>query len=520
MQNEREENREKHTQYRQGNTDRYSSAPFDESELDVWTEQFNRREEARAVRNKERIRRLKRRRRRLILAMLAVIILPIAGIRLFMNSHPLILKHTVIQQELKEKLDLKSNLRFMSAKKKKQVQIEGTVDVEKEGEYSIVYKYKTYEEKATVKVSDTQAPVLTMKKSFTTDETGEVTPEDFIKKVEDASEVTCSFKDQEDWSKNGEYDVTVVAEDADGNQSTGTSKLIRKKDTTAPEITGIDATEILQGKTMNFEKGVKVKDDADPNPELTVDSSAVDTVTPGTYTVTYTAKDRSGNETTADREITVKENPDYEKKIVYLTFDDGPSENTSEILDVLKKYNAKGTFFVTGNNQEHDDLIKRAYDEGHAIGLHTYTHDYAKVYASEKAYFADLKKVSDLVEKLTGEKSYLIRFPGGSSNTVSAKYVKGLMTTLTKEVEEKGYEYFDWNCDSTDATGNNVAVSTLVANATSCSANHVTILMHDTDAKDTTVQALPKIIEYYRSQGYAFEGLTKDSIAAHHSVNN
>ena len=191
-----------------------------------------------------------------------------------------------------------------------------------------------------------------------------------------------------------------------------------------------------------------------------------------------------------------------------------------KILDVLKKYNAKGTFFVTGNNQEHDDLIKRAYDEGHAIGLHTYTHDYAKVYASEKAYFADLKKVSDLVEKLTGEKSYLIRFPGGSSNTVSAKYVKGLMTTLTKEVEEKGYEYFDWNCDSTDATGNNVPVSTLVANATSCSANHVTILMHDTDAKDTTVQALPKIIEYYRSQGYAFEGLTKDSIVAHHSVNN
>ena len=124
------------------------------------------------------------------------------------------------------------------------------------------------------------------------------------------------------------------------------------------------------------------------------------------------------------------------------------------------------------------------------------------------------------MEKITGEKSYLIRFPGGSSNTVSAKYVKGLMTTLVKKVEEKGYEYFDWNCDSTDASGNDVPVSTLVENATSCSANHVTILMHDTDAKDTTVQALPKIIEYYRSQGYAFEGLTKDSIAAHHSVNN
>ena len=150
----------------------------------------------------------------------------------------------------------------------------------------------------------------------------------------------------------------------------------------------------------------------------------------------------------------------------------------------------------------------------------TYTHDYATVYASEQAYFDDLQKVSDLVEKITGEKSTLIRFPGGSSNTVSADYVQGLMTTLTKAVHEKGYEYFDWNCDSTDASGNNVAVSKLVQNATLCSADHVTILMHDTDAKDTTVEALPQIIEYYRGQGYSFKGLTKDSVAAHHRVNN
>lgn len=77
----------------------------------------------------------------------------------------------------------------------------------------------------------------------------------------------------------------------------------------------------------------------------------------------------------------------------------------------------------------------------------------------------------------------IIRFPGGSSNTVSAKYVKGLMTTLTKAVRDKGYQYFDWNCDSTDASGNNVPVEKLVSNATSCTANHVDILMHDTDAK-------------------------------------
>ena len=89
-----------------------------------------------------------------------------------------------------------------------------------------------------------------------------------------------------------------------------------------------------------------------------------------------------------------------------------PSANTEKILDILKEYNAKATFFVTGNNQKYDNLMKRAHDEGHAIGLHTYSHDYKEVYASEKAYFKDLKKISDLVEKITGEKSYLIRFPG------------------------------------------------------------------------------------------------------------
>ena len=234
----------------------------------------------------------------------------------------------------------------------------------------------------------------------------------------------------------------------------------------------------------------------------------------------YTAKDRSGNENKLERKIVVKKNEELDQKIVYLTFDDGPSANTEKILDILKEYNAKATFFVTGNNQKYDNLMKRAHDEGHAIGLHTYSHDYKEVYASEKAYFKDLKKISDLVEKITGEKSYLIRFPGGSSNTVSAQYSKGLMSLLTKKVQEKGYQYFDWNCDSTDASGNNVPVNVLVKNATSCTSQHINILMHDTDAKDTTVKALPKIIEYYREKGYTFKAITVDSYAPHHNVNN
>ena len=118
------------------------------------------------------------------------------------------------------------------------------------------------------------------------------------------------------------------------------------------------------------------------------------------------------------------------------------AQNTGKILDILKKYNAKATFFVTGNNQKYDSMMKRAYDEGHAIGLHTYSHDYKEVYASEKAYFEDLKKISDLVEKVTGEKSHIIRFPGGSSNTVSAQYTKGLMYITYKKSTGKRLSVF------------------------------------------------------------------------------
>ena len=151
----------------------------------------------------------------------------------------------------------------------------------------------------------------------------------------------------------------------------------------------------------------------------------------------------------------------------------------------------------------------------------TYTHDYASVHESEQAYFDDLQKISNMVEKVTGEKSRLIRFPGGSSNTISRKYAPGLMTKLTREVQEKGYQYFDWNCDSTDASGNNVPVDKLIANATSSQAKHINILMHDTDAKTPRwkhCQRSLSIIE--TNKAIPFRALTVDSYAPHHQVNN
>ena len=348
----------------------------------------------------------------------------------------------------------------------------------------------------------------------------EVTPEKFVKEVSDFTETSVHFKDPKAWDKEGTYDIQIAATDTSGNETVETTTLTREKDITPPVVQGADNVEVLQGRTMDFSEGVTVTDDMDPDPSFSVNSDQVDFATPGTYEVTYTTKDRSGNEGTTIRQVTVKKDRDYDRKVVYLTFDDGPSAHTDKILEILNTYNAKATFFVTGNNQKHNDVLKRIVDQDSVVALHTYTHDYAKVYASEEAYFDDLQKISDMVKEATGVESKLIRFPGGSSNTVSAQYCPGLMTKLTKDVQEKGYQYFDWNCDSTDASGNNVPAETLVKNATSSSAQHINILMHDTDAKGTTVDALPDIIKYYRGQGYAFEALTVDSYPAHHSVNN
>ena len=155
------------------------------------------------------------------------------------------------------------------------------------------------------------------------------------------------------------------------------------------------------------------------------------------------------------------------------------------------------------------------------MALHSYTHEYEQVYTSVNAYFEDLQKISDAVESIIGEKCDIIRFPGGSSNTISANYCKGLMTELTKQVEEKGYTYVDWNRFGRRHR-NNVPVDKIMANirngGTKASNNGGSHARHR--CKKTTAEALPQIIQFYRDAGYSFAGLTKDTPAVHHGVNN
>lgn len=208
-------------------------------------------------------------------------------------------------------------------------------------------------------------------------------------------------------------------------------------------------------------------------------------------------------------------------KTVYLTFDDGPSRNTPKVLEVLRKYGVKGTFFVI-DGKGYNKYMKDIVNEGHAIGLHSETHDYRKVYTSLGAYMKDLSDISEIVKKETGVDSRIIRFPGGSSNTVSKRYCKGIISKAAEKVHSMGYEYFDWNCDSGDAAGNNVPVEKLVQNVKTSNpgTSRVVVLMHDAGNKSTTPQALPQIIEYFKSKGYSFGVLTEKVTPVHHKIAN
>lgn len=206
-------------------------------------------------------------------------------------------------------------------------------------------------------------------------------------------------------------------------------------------------------------------------------------------------------------------------KTIYLTFDDGPSPNTPRIISILNSYGIKATFFV--KNTSYNDYMKDIVNNGNVIALHSYTHDYKTIYSSDEAFYQDLQNISDLVYLQTGVRSNIMRFPGGGSNTVSKKYSPGIMTRLTQGVAERGYIYYDWNCSSGDAMKNTVPKETIVASCKKVpSASNVIVLLHDTGAKNTTVEALPEIIEYYLSCGYTFSTITADTPPVHHKVNN
>ncbi len=208
-------------------------------------------------------------------------------------------------------------------------------------------------------------------------------------------------------------------------------------------------------------------------------------------------------------------------KTIYLTFDDGPSYLTNQILDILKQGNVPATFFVIGTHiDEYKDTVKRAHNEGHTIALHSFTHNYKYIYSIDQNYFDDLNKIKNKVYNITGNNSRIIRLPGGSSNTVSKKYNQGIITRITNKLNDNDYYYFDWNVDSGDASGK-LTKEQIYHNTTSAlHQGQNVILMHDTAVKKSTVEALPDIIKYAKDNGYTFARITKDTRTTHHHINN
>ncbi len=210
-----------------------------------------------------------------------------------------------------------------------------------------------------------------------------------------------------------------------------------------------------------------------------------------------------------------------ETKTVYLTFDDGPSVNTAPVLDILDRYGIKATFFVTGMNPDYFNMIKECHDRGHTIGLHTYSHNYDEVYASTDAYWDDLNRIGELVREQIGYVPCFIRFPGGSSNMISADYTPGIMTALSQDVVAAGYQYFDWDASCGDGAEH---TADELVEATMADAGYgyqsIVFLMHDAVAKETTVEALPRIIEWFQSEGYTFAPIDRSTCVPHHGIGN
>ncbi|WP_051226740.1 polysaccharide deacetylase family protein [Butyrivibrio sp. MC2013] len=217
------------------------------------------------------------------------------------------------------------------------------------------------------------------------------------------------------------------------------------------------------------------------------------------------------SETDAEQEAPAALVPD--KKKIYLTFDDGPSSRTSEILDILKEYDAKATFFVCGR-EGYEDVLRRIVDEGHTIAMHSYSHDYDSLYESLDSFQADMHKLQNYIYDVTGVWTKYYRFPGGSSNTRSNVDMKELEDYLDRD----GIVYFDWNVYSGDKVSSDIMVSNVIAGIDEY--DTCMILMHDASDKAAVTQALPKILEYIQDlPDTELVPVTEDTVPVQHSSN-
>lgn len=415
-----------------------------------------------------------------------------------------------------------------SGKKNLEVTVEGTVDAKTLGTYQITYsaKYLWMSESVqrTVHVVDTVAPVITLKTKpdHITLPGADYVEEGFAASDNHDGDIT----DKVTTSFDAEKGIMVyTVKDSSGNE-TRVERVIKYTDPIAPEITLTGDSEItLQAGSSYKEPGYTAKDnvDGDITDKVQVEGS-VNANRAGTYTITYSVTDSYGNTTKVTRTVKVKaaSQPDVNTpsgKVIYLTFDDGPSRHTQTLLDVLAKYNVKATFFVVNTGYQMNKMLNAIVDAGHSIGIHSISHVYEEIYASEDAFFKDLYGMQKIIKDATGVTTTLMRFPGGSSNEVSIKPCPGIMTRLTQAVQDQGFQYFDWHVTSGDAGGTKDTAQ-IIKNVTSGIASRKSAVVLQHDIYSYSVAAVEEIIQWGLANGYIFEALTPNSPVCHHPVKN
>lgn len=393
----------------------------------------------------------------------------------------------------------------------------GTVDTLALGDYEINYSIKhgdeNFELKQTVHVVDRTAPEITVvDEQVSLCPNGKIQPIKFtaIDNIDGDVAQTAEIIKSDDSQK-----VVIKAKDLSGNVSEQEIKNVVVEDITAPTISFSDDIYYVEIGKYTAPEEPTIIDNCDA--ELQIEKTGeVNAEKSGTYEISYTATDQSGNTTAKTQTVIVNTK---NTGVIYLTFDDGPSEHTYRLLDILAKHNVKATFFVTGSGD--DAAIKREYDEGHSVALHSASHAYDYIYRDDTSYFADLDTIRNRVEKITGFSPKLIRFPGGSSNTVSRKYDGGthIMSYLASEVQKRGYTYFDWNISSGDAGGANTS-SQVCNNVTSALVRNKNFIVLQHDNKGFSVDAVECIIDFGKRNGYRFDKLSANSPTMRHKISN
>lgn len=413
---------------------------------------------------------------------------------------------------------------FGESSKRLHLRVEGEVDTTKLGsnqlEYTARYMLQDYSTSRTVNVVDTSPPEIVLS------QTPGYTPSWLDGYVEEGfsaiDNVDGDISDKVLRSVEGDI-IRYTVTDSSGN----TASLERKPgySVSAPNIFlhGDEHMQIYAGPEYR-EPGYWAEDSLGNDLTSYVQvSGEVKSYLAGEYSRSYSISNALGETVSVMRTVSVLPAPvpdtvQPSEKTIYLTFDDGPGPYTEDLLDILAKYNVKVTFFVTCANSKYEDSIGRAYSEGHSIGVHTASHNYRSIYASEDAFFADFNLVQDMIYRQTGQYTDICRFPGGSSNTVS-NFNPGIMSRLSCAVKDMGYQYFDWNVSSGDAgetTDSGQVAENIIAGCTGKQAS--VVLQHD--IKDYSVNAVEQVIIWGLENGYTFRPLDISSPSAHHGISN